>query len=79
MKPEERKNLVQYRLERAEETFKEIPTLCRHAYWNTAANRLYYAAFYAVSALLLQNGHTIQTHKRRKNTVCPTFRQNRAN
>ena len=31
-------------------------------YWQTAANRLYYACYYAVSALLVQNGIEAQTH-----------------
>lgn len=31
-------------------------------YWEIVANRLYYAAFYAVSALLIHKGLTAQTH-----------------
>ena len=30
--------------------------------WNTAINRLYYASFYAVIALLIKNGIETQTH-----------------
>ena len=30
--------------------------------WAAGANRLYYAAYYAVSALLLQKGYPVKTH-----------------
>jgi len=31
-------------------------------YWRTAANRLYYACYYAASALLIKNNLTAHTH-----------------
>lgn len=31
-------------------------------HWRTGYNRLYYACFYAARALLVQHGHTPQTH-----------------
>ena len=31
--------------------------------WAAGANRLYYAAYYAVSALLLNNGISVRTHE----------------
>ncbi|RME91125.1 MAG: HEPN domain-containing protein [Anaerolineae bacterium] len=31
-------------------------------HWNACANRLYYAAFYAVSALLVRDGYTATKH-----------------
>ena len=31
-------------------------------YWRTATNRLYYACYFAVSALLVKNGITAHTH-----------------
>ena len=31
-------------------------------FWHTAANRLYYACYYAVTALLIKNGYTARTH-----------------
>lgn len=57
-----REALVQYRLERAEETLKEVEILTNEAHYNAAANRLYYACFYAVTALLVANGHSTQSH-----------------
>lgn len=32
-------------------------------YWELVANRIYYAAYYAISALLIANGHTAKTHE----------------
>lgn len=54
--------LINYRLSRAFETYEEAIILAREGHWNTTANRLYYACFYAVSALLLKNGLSISTH-----------------
>ena len=31
--------------------------------WDVVANRLYYAVFHAVSALLIKDGHKVNTHK----------------
>lgn len=63
MTEEERKTYVAYRIRRAQETMQEISILTENKLWNTCANRLYYAAFYAVCALLLQEGYATQTHK----------------
>ena len=59
---EERKSAVTYRLNKARETFAEIPILVQNNLWRNAANRLYYACFYAASALLINDGHQAHTH-----------------
>ena len=59
---EERKAVVTYRLEKANETFKQARGILPLQYWEIIANRLYYAAFYAVSALLVSTGHEAHTH-----------------
>lgn len=59
---EERKSLVTYRLKKAKETFAEIPILIENSLWRNAANRLYYACFYAASALLINDGHQTSSH-----------------
>ena len=61
MTPETR-TLVQYRLERAREALAEAVVLLDSGHANTAVNRLYYACFYAVSALLLTQGLTATRH-----------------
>lgn len=54
--------LVKYRLERACETIKESEILANEAHYNAAINRLYYACFYATSALLVANNITVSSH-----------------
>lgn len=49
-----REELIAYRIERARETFDDARLLADQGRWASCANRLYYACFYAVSALLLR-------------------------
>ena len=42
----ERKDLVKFRLDKAKETFAEIPVQFENKFYITAANRLYYSCFY---------------------------------
>lgn len=58
-----REALVKYRIERAEETLAEVPILQQNAFLSTAINRMYYASFYAASALLLKEHHNVSTHQ----------------
>jgi uncharacterized protein (UPF0332 family) len=61
---EESKNaLVAYRLQRAKETLPEADVLIKDGFYNAAVNRLYYACYYAVIALLLKNDISAQTHQ----------------
>ena len=55
-------DLIKIRLQKANETFAEIADHVQLGYWRTAANRLYYACYYAVSALLIKNGIKAHTH-----------------
>jgi uncharacterized protein len=54
--------LVAYRLERAREAIAEAKILLEQGHTNTFVNRLYYACFYAVSALLLIDGLSSSKH-----------------
>ena len=62
MTDEPTKALIKYRIERAEETYKEALLMRAEGHWNTCANRLYYACFYAVSALLIRYGLSSSRH-----------------
>ncbi|MCH7658796.1 MAG: HEPN domain-containing protein [Bacteroidetes bacterium] len=53
---------INYRLERACESVEEAQLLAGNKSWNATINRLYYACFYAVTALLLKNGAKPRTH-----------------
>ena len=59
---EGRNTLVQLQLEKAEKNFSQIEQLRQLGYWDNIANRLYYALFHAVSALLINDGHKISAH-----------------
>ena len=54
--------LVSYRLQRARETLADARILADAGRWNPCVNRLYYACFYAVSALLIQDGLSSAKH-----------------
>jgi len=58
----EREAVVKFRLEKAKNTFAEIPVLIKNKLYRTAANRLYYACFYAANALLINDGYEAHTH-----------------
>ena len=57
-----RDDYIKYRFQRAEESFDDALILAEKERWNTVVNRLYYACFYAVIALLLKNNIETQTH-----------------
>lgn len=56
------RDLINYRLERAKETLEDAKLLAEKKRWNSAINRLYYAAYYAIIALLLNKNHKSNTH-----------------
>ena len=62
MNQEERQELVKYRITKARETFNEVSLHVENKLWNTAVNRLYYACYYAVIALLIDKDIKAQTH-----------------
>ena len=57
-----KEDYIVYRIHRAEESYDEALLLSNKKHWNTATNRLYYACFYAVIALLLKNDINTNTH-----------------
>lgn len=56
------KQLIQYRISRSKETFAEAKLLAKNDHWNAAANRLYYACYYAINALLIKNDLSFSSH-----------------
>ena len=59
---EERQALVFNKVRRSKETWAEAKGIIENKYWYAAANRMYYACYYMVSALLLKNGQSAHTH-----------------
>jgi uncharacterized protein (UPF0332 family) len=52
-----------YRIQRAVETIQEVAVHIEKRFWNTAINRMYYACYYAVGALLVKHGIETSSHK----------------
>ena len=53
---------IRHRLSRAEQTLDEAQLMLDNGYLYGAVNRLYYACFYSVSALLLTEGQSSAKH-----------------
>ena len=58
----EQRALITYRMERAREALDEAELLFQSGHLHAYINRLYYACFYAVSALLLSKGYSTSKH-----------------
>ena len=59
---EQRINIVRYRMESAKSTLAEVETHRANGFYNTAVNRLYYACYYAATAILIANGIEVKSH-----------------
>jgi uncharacterized protein (UPF0332 family) len=70
-------DLVKYRLARAFETLDEAKLLATSDHWNAVANRLYYAAFYAVCALLISKDINYKSHNGVKKAFHEHFIKNK--
>ena len=55
-------DIISYRINRTYETLEDARILADSKRWNACVNRLYYACFYAVSALLIQNDLSSSKH-----------------
>ncbi len=58
----EKRALIEYRMERARESLDDARIMFDASRINAYVNRLYYACFYAVSALLLTRGLSTSKH-----------------
>jgi uncharacterized protein (UPF0332 family) len=67
---------VRYRLNRAKETISEVEVLIQNEFWNTAINRMYYACYYAIGALLVKNGVETSSHSGCRQKFGQLFVQN---
>lgn len=55
-------DIVRYRIENANQTLAEVETHKANGYYNTAVNRMYYACYYAASALLIAYSIETKSH-----------------
>ena len=68
-----RDDVIAYRINRAKESLKEAKALEQIKSWNGVANRLYYACFYMVSALLMKSNLDSKTHSGTKTLLFKEF------
>jgi len=60
---QERQIIVRREMEKATSTFDDMEFCANQGRWEAAANRLYYALFHAVSALLINDGLNVKSHR----------------
>lgn len=58
----ERIEVVRYRIENAYRTIDEVQSHIENGFYNTAVNRMYYACYYAASAILVSQQITTKSH-----------------
>jgi len=68
-----KKELINYRLLRAKETYEDAKLLADNDRWNSVINRLYYSSYYAVTALLFSREISASTHNGVKSTFSEYF------
>lgn len=64
-----KEDIVKYRATKSAATLREAEILITAESWNGAANRLYYAAFQIVTALMTQEGIRIKSHSGAKHML----------
>ena len=57
-----RHDIVAYRCQKAHDLIHDVDVLMEHELWNSAVNRMYYACFHIVSALLILHGLEVKSH-----------------
>jgi len=64
---------IHYRIEKAHESYLSAQILADNRLWSGCSNRLYYACFYVVSALLYKNKIVSKTHNGTKSQFSRHF------
>ncbi len=68
-----KEDLIKYRIARAKDTYDDAQILAEREKWNSTINRLYYSAYYAVMALLLDSDLKPATHNGAKSNFSEYF------
>ncbi len=59
---EQRRDIVRYRIENAQKTLSEVESHRENGFYNTAVNRMYYACYYAATAMLISKCIEVKSH-----------------
>lgn len=73
MNPEDRITYANLRIKSAYQTYDAAMVLFEAGFWNSSVNRLYYAVFYSVNALLALKGIDTKTHSSVKSQFSQHF------
>jgi uncharacterized protein (UPF0332 family) len=73
----EREEIVAYHLSKADETLAEAKHLALKGFWNGVANRLYYACFNSVRAILINDLIAVHSHSGLKNQFHENYIKNK--
>lgn len=65
--------IIKFRLSKSANALEDAEALMKIEHWDSVSNRLYYAAYYSVSALIYQNGEKAKTHSGLKNKFHEIF------
>ena len=63
LKEIDRQVMITLELEKADKTWGQMEVQVNNGVWEMAANRLYYALFHAMSALLINDGYQVKSHR----------------
>lgn len=66
-------DLIKFKLQRSKEALEEAKLLSQNNHWNTVASRLYYSAFYSISALFVKHGLKAHSHSGTKSEFHKSF------
>lgn len=64
---------IKYKLQKSAQSIREAKLLIQNNIFDTAVSRLYYGAFYAINALLVENGFNPKTHSGTKTIFIKEF------
>lgn len=59
---DQRRDIVHYRIENAQKMLFEVESHRENGFYNTAINRMYYACYYAATAMLVSLGVEVKSH-----------------
>lgn len=62
LQDQDRISIVRYRMENAHRTLDEVQSHINNGFYNTAMSRMYYACYYAASAILVANKINTKSH-----------------
>lgn len=73
MEEDVKRDIVCYRRQKAHDLIHDVDVLIDNELWNSTVNRMYYACFHIVSALLILNNIEVKSHMGRSSSLRIAF------